>query len=63
MSSLIQNHAHLKGQRSNHHIFKFSQIHCGPKNGQTVTRPLQQRVGSLALVLTYTFFLPDLQST
>ena len=23
MSSLIQKHAHVKGQRSNHHIFKF----------------------------------------
>ena len=23
MPSLIQKHAHVKGQRSNHHIFKF----------------------------------------
>ena len=23
MASLIQKHAHVKGQRSNHHIFKF----------------------------------------
>ena len=40
MPSLIQKHAHVKGQISNHHISNFSQIHRGPKNGQTVTRPL-----------------------
>ena len=26
MPSLIQKHAHMKGQRSNHHIFKFQPI-------------------------------------
>ena len=39
MSSLIQKHAHVKGQRSNHHIFKFQPNPSWAKKGQTVTRP------------------------
>ena len=39
MSSLMQKHGHVKGQRSNHHIFKFQPNPSRAKKAKTVTRP------------------------
>ena len=52
MSSLIQKHAHVKGQRSHHHIFKFQPNRSWAKNGQTVTRPLSPKWGQMATDIT-----------
>ena len=46
MPLLVQKHAHVKGQRSYHHIFKFQpNPPWAKKNSQTVTHPLLHVVG------------------
>ena len=56
MPSLIQKHAHVKGQRSNHHIFKFQPNPSWAKEGQTVTRPLLSKFAYTKLYTKGPFF-------
>ena len=44
MPSLIHKHAHVKGKRSNHHIFKFQPNPSWAKKRPNVTRPLEYQL-------------------
>ena len=47
MPSLNQKHAHVKGQRSNHHIFKFQP---NPSWSKKTAKPLHVQIGHFGIL-------------